>query len=574
MACVCMSRQISSGRTLFTPRSLNTCGSGTEPIGTCASKFACNNAGGETIPNMGCNDFLSVCCKYVAVGSATVPDGAGVVYWESPNYPDGNRDSSMSELVMTPTTDACFIRIEFIDTTLTAPELDVCNSNFMTILNQAEGDGSILCSQLNTYETFVKPKSSDSGGYEPLRFVINSRESSFKYLMKLTEVKCSQINGIADTNKRRYYLRDLKKSSNVEKVKKPEKKRESQDLNLSMETFQKLKKFINNFETRKVSQIKERSADVKNETASRVSAATLRGANDVGATEAPYYGWLISKSDEGQYKFCGSVLVDDQWALTAASCVLRNGYEPGSYKIRATFPGDGDMGLTQFDEIYERDDTIEVDKVIFHPMYDHNLFNFDVAVIHLATAPPDATIIRLPEKTDVFDNQDAATVVNGIGVPSRYNANALANQARKSLGKIVPNSECSSAYNTAPVWFLPTHTNDFINDNMLCYEREDVQHQFCKGDAGSPMVINFNSPSATLVGLITGNVHNCAERADYPDFTVNSYPDVGLKITSVLDFIDIATTDLQFDTVSNSDSARSEFLQTIFFRLFDSNYRF
>jgi len=44
-------------------------------------------------------------------------------------------------------------RIRFEDTQLTAPVLDTCNGNTLTIFGQAEGDGSIICGALDNYES-------------------------------------------------------------------------------------------------------------------------------------------------------------------------------------------------------------------------------------------------------------------------------------------------------------------------------------------------------------------------------------------------------------------------------------
>ena len=70
------------------------------------------------------------------------------------------------------------------------------------------------------------------------------------------------------------------------------------------------------------------------------------------------------------------------------------------YGIRAVFRSDGRISdqNNNWDDLW--DETVggnhNVDRVIFHPMYDHNRFHYDIAVLHLATAETAATPIALP----------------------------------------------------------------------------------------------------------------------------------------------------------------------------------
>jgi len=67
------------------------------------------------------------------------------------------------------------------------------------------------------------------------------------------------------------------------------------------------------------------------------------------------------------------------------------------YEIKAVFRSDGSIKKDTWADLWnEPNGNHDVDRVVFHPMYDHNRFHYDIAVLHLATAETTATPIKLP----------------------------------------------------------------------------------------------------------------------------------------------------------------------------------
>ena len=65
------------------------------------------------------------------------------------------------------------------------------------------------------------------------------------------------------------------------------------------------------------------------------------------------------------------------------------------YDVRVFFRGDGFVDQDDFDDLWEEDDGNHiVDRVVFHPMYDHDKFHYDIAVLHLATPENSITPVR------------------------------------------------------------------------------------------------------------------------------------------------------------------------------------
>jgi len=70
------------------------------------------------------------------------------------------------------------------------------------------------------------------------------------------------------------------------------------------------------------------------------------------------------------------------------------------YDIRAIFRGDGGIDDDNTNTLFnEATGNHPVDRVIFHPMYDHNRFHYDIAVLHLATPETTVMPINLAEPT-------------------------------------------------------------------------------------------------------------------------------------------------------------------------------
>ena len=75
------------------------------------------------------------------------------------------------------------------------------------------------------------------------------------------------------------------------------------------------------------------------------------------------------------------------------------------YNIRAFMDGGSDFGRSAgrtYQFLYERPGYSRVDRVIFHPMYDHYNFQYDLAVLRLETPVTTQTPIVLAAKESEF----------------------------------------------------------------------------------------------------------------------------------------------------------------------------
>lgn len=79
---------------------------------------------------------------------------------------------------------------------------------------------------------------------------------------------------------------------------------------------------------------------------------------------------------------------------------LSHRFDEGMYDVKVYFPGNGQLGSPSDDDSYinlwNRGTGITVSSVKFHPMYDHDNFHYDIAVLQMASAPAGITAVNLP----------------------------------------------------------------------------------------------------------------------------------------------------------------------------------
>lgn len=234
------------------------------------------------------------------------------------------------------------------------------------------------------------------------------------------------------------------------------------------------------------------------------------------------YSWMVSLQQGGH--FCGGVLIDANWVLTAAHC-LEN--VPDVNRLRLVI-GETNWSNPSSSSVYS------ADWLAIHPDYNPSTFYSDIAILHIegdgATQAPIelASSTLLQSKTPgvdqftvigwgltdfVFDSDAGINVGSGTASPSLQQTQLYYRS----------DSQCSSQYTSS--FGLKS---DYW-DKAVCagFESQDNVQDACQGDSGGPLFVDDNGTDK-LIGLVSWGI-GCANQES---------PGVYAEVSAFLSWID------------------------------------
>lgn len=207
-------------------------------------------------------------------------------------------------------------------------------------------------------------------------------------------------------------------------------------------------------------------------------------------SEANDWPWVVAlKKANERDNFCGGVLINPAWVLTAAHCVLYSGLKKASDLVIRL----GEYDFSKTNETQTID--IVVAQIKVHPRFSEQNYENDISLVLLSKKVEYTPFVRpvcLPQPGEFYE--DSIAIVTGWGTLS-YGG------PKSDVLMEVP----------VPVWKLNACRKMFsqtIFDTNLCAGGYKGGTDSCQGDSGGPLLYQRPDNQWTIIGVVSWGI-NC-----------------------------------------------------------------
>lgn len=244
------------------------------------------------------------------------------------------------------------------------------------------------------------------------------------------------------------------------------------------------------------------------------------------------YVWQISLQQKGNH-ICGGSVIDGQWILTAAHCVVQ---DVGQNQVADLCSAENLAYLRENVQVVvgvralsakTAANTFAVAGCLAHADYDPDALVNDIAVIQLATPIPNADTYIVPlllnADEQVIATPGAWTTVSGWGNMVPQN-NASSPDLLMALDlPLVEQAACRAVWGAQEVTIL---------DSMVCAGFAAGGKSSCQGDSGGALVINDGFGNFVQQGIVSFGPEVC---------NAAGLPSVYTRVSAYIDWLQAAT---------------------------------